>query len=186
MNIYRGWPAFLVLFYALTLGAARAEPLPEPLAAELPEARFRGTAAVRWFGIPLYEASLWVHRLAPDGGLDYSQPFVLRLRYARPFTGRSIAEMSRTEMARLSRVPAEQLARWHDSMLRAFPDVAAGAELAGVHVPGVGMRLFHNGRVLTELPGDDFSRAFFGIWFAPETRDRSVRERLLSPRDDRT
>lgn len=185
MGFVRGWPALFALFCALTVGAAGAEPLPDPLAAELPEARFGGTATVRWLGIPLYEASLWVHRAAPAGVLDYSLPFVLRLRYARAFTGRSIAEASRAEMARLSSVPAERLARWHDGMLRAFPDVAAGTELAGVHVPGVGMRLFHNGQARAELPGEDFSRAFFGIWFAPGARDASVRERLLLPRDDR-
>jgi len=186
MGIARGtWPALIVLLLALTAGLARAEPLPLPFAASLPDARFQGTATVRWLGVPMYEASLWVHRATPAGSLDYSLPFVMRLRYVRPFAGRTIAEVSRAEIARLYQVPAEQLAHWHSGMLSAFPDVTAGAELAGMHVPGVGMRLFHNGQARADLPGDDFSRAFFGIWFAPQARDSSVRERLLSARQDR-
>ena len=90
------------------------------------------------------------------------------------------ADASREEIARLKAATPEQLGQWHARMLAAFPDVEAGTELAGMHIPGVGMRLFQNGVPRAELPGEDFSRAFFGIWFDPRTRNADVRARLLA------
>ena len=149
------------------------------LAEALPAAEFRGMATARWFGIPLYDAALWVDRAMPAGAVDYSVPFVLRLQYARAIPGRAIADASREEIARLKAATPDQLAQWHARMLAAFPDVEAGTELAGMHIPGVGMRLFQNGVPRAELPGEDFSRAFFGIWFDPATRNPAGREELL-------
>lgn len=178
---HRGW---LVLVVLLAGTAARAEPLPQALADALPAAVFRGTETVRWLGFALYDASLWVPPATAAGVLDYAQPFVLRLRYARTVSGKAIADVSRDEIARLNpALPSAQLAQWHARMLAAFPDVDAGVELAGLHVPGSGVRLFHNGQSLAELPGDDFSRAFFGIWFDARTRTASLRDRLLSGRE---
>ncbi len=154
--------------------------MPAAFVESIPTAEARGTATVRWLGIALYDAALWVDRAMPVGAMDYSVPFVLRLRYARAIPGRAIADTSRDEIARLQAAPAERLAQWHARMRTVFPDVEAGTELAGLHVPGVGMRLFRNGVVLAELPGDDFSRAFFGIWFDEQTRNPGIRAQLLA------
>ena len=174
-------PLWLVLpCLLLFIASARADPLPAALAEALPTAEFRGAATARWFGFALYDAEFWVDRAMSVGAVDYSVPFVLRLYYARALPGRAIADVSRQEIARLQAVTPEQLAQWHARMLAAFPDVEAGTELAGMHIPGVGMRLFHNGAIRADLPGDDFSRAFFGIWFDPRTRNAGVRTLLLA------
>ncbi len=182
MGILQGRaPLCLVLACLLLSGvSARAEPLPVAIAESLPAAELRGTATARWFGIALYDAALWVDRTMPAGAVDYSIPFVLRLHYTRAIPGRAIADASRAEIGRLHTPAPEQLAQWHARMLAAFPDVEAGTELAGMHVPGVGMRLFYNGVVRADLPGDDFSRAFFGIWLDRRTRDAGVRAQLLA------
>lgn len=182
MTILRGrGPLWLVLASLLLSSVpVRAEPLPAPLEGALPAAEFRGSGTVRWLGIALYDAALWVDPATPLGAVDYSIPFLLRLRYARAIPGRTIADASREEIARLQPVAPDQLAQWHARMLAAFPDVEAGTELAGLHIPGVGMRLFRNGALHADLPGDDFSRAFFGIWFEPRTRTAAVRAQLLA------
>jgi len=143
------------------------------------DAVFRGATTARWLGIPLYDADLWVEKGAPEGAPDYSRPFVVRIRYARPLAGRTIADVSREEIARLQAPAPAVLAEWHRQMVAAFPNVDRGTELAGMHVPGVGTRFFLNGAVLAELTGYDFSRAFFGIWFDPATRNPAGREELL-------
>lgn len=175
--------AFGLLIVAI--GWARAEPLPGVLATTMPDALFRGTATARWLGIPLYDAALWVDPAMRPDSLDYSLPFVLRLRYARSFSGETIANTSRDEIARMRVVSAEQLTEWHARMRDTFPDVSAGTEIAGMNVPGVGVSFFRDGVFLADLPGGEFARAFFGIWFDPLARDATLRQKLLSASDGR-
>ena len=182
MSILKGRALLCLVLACLLLSgvSATAEPLPVAIAESLPAAELRGTATARWFGIALYDAALWMDRAMPAGAEDYSIPFLLRLRFARSFSGRAIADASRAEIASLHAPAPEQLAQWHARMLAACPDVEAGTELAGMHIPGVGMRLFYNGVVRADLPGDDFSRAFFGIWLDRRTRYAGVRAQLLA------
>lgn len=170
-------PSWLVLAVLLSAANAQAQPGSQPFA--LSDAVYRGATTVRWLGIPLYEASLWVEPGTPAGQIDYARAFVLRIRYARPIAGRTLADASRDEIARLQAPPPDLLSEWHARMLAVFPDVERGTEIAGMHVPGVGIRFFLNGGALAEVPGDDFSRAFFGIWFDARARNSSGRNELL-------
>lgn len=170
---------FLFVAALLIAIGAQAEPFPPATPILLPDSIFRGATTVRWLGLPLYEAALWVENGTPAGALDYERPFVLRIRYARAIAGRTIAEVSREEIARLQSAPSPLLSQWHSLMVAVFPNVDRGTEIAGMHQPGVGIRFFLNGAVLADLPGDDFSRAFFGIWFDPATRNPVGRAELL-------
>ena len=93
-----------VLLLALTLahGVTRAAS-----AADAPDhvrryfaAQLAGEARLTWFGLHIYDARLFV-----PAGFDpvdpSAQPFALELLYARALRGKSIAETSRDEMARL-------------------------------------------------------------------------------------
>lgn len=137
-----------------------------------------GQGTLRWFGLRIYDATLWT----PGGAPDYARPFRLELRYARNLRGAAIAERSGEEIARLGFGTPEERTGWLAAMRRIFPDVAEGDALAGEHLPGRGARFFRNGRPIGEVADPGFSRAFFSIWLDPRTSEPGLRAALLGTR----
>ena len=165
---------------------ARAAPAPAPapappaeLRTELPAARLQGEARMRYFGLHVYDARLWVAPGFSATGFD-RQAFALELTYARRLEGRLIAERSLAEMRRLARVPDGQAQSWLDAMTAAFPDVAAGDRITGVLGPDQRARFYVNGRLSREVADPAFGPLFFGIWLSPRTSEPGLREALLA------
>lgn len=165
----------------MTAGApARANvPAPPAVAAQLPDARLAGEGDLRWFGLKVYTAQLWIGR--PGLRIDRlaSAPFALELRYATALKGSAIADRSLQEMERMGYGDAQQRGRWLDAMKRLFPDVAKGDRLTGIHEPGRGARFFHNDRPIGGVDDPEFAGAFFAIWLDERTVAPALRESLL-------
>ena len=144
----------------------------------MPAGRRLGQARLRFFGLSVYDATLWA-----GSGFDaqrYEQHrFALELKYLRSFKGRDIAERSIDEMKDLAPIEPAQATRWTQAMSSLFPDVKRGDRITGVHVPGSGARFYLNGRLLGEVADDAFSRLFFGIWLSPKTSQPRMRETLI-------
>jgi hypothetical protein len=155
--------------------AAAAPPLPPGVSALLPQARVQGGGELTWLGIAVYHGYLW----SADGSFAFDEPFALDLHYLRPLAGRAIAQRSVEEITKLGFGEAADHARWGDVLARLFPDVRRGDRLTGLHVPGRGVRFFHNGRLLGEVAEPGFARAFFGIWLDDRTSRPDFRRRLL-------
>jgi hypothetical protein len=157
----RALAAFAVFLAAAMPAAAGLQPI--------------GEGTLRWFGLKIYDATLWTAGGAPG----FSRPFRLELRYARRLRGAAIAERSAEEIERLGIGTPAQRAAWLAEMRGLFPDVAEGDALAGEHLPGRGARFTHNGRPLGEIADPAFSRAFFAIWLDPRTSEPALRAALL-------
>ncbi len=159
---------------------AQDRPAPPPeVAPELPGAVWSGSARMRFFGLNIYDAALWV---AP--GFSASRyaatPLALQLTYSRALNGQSIAQRSLDEMRRASTLTASQEQRWLGVMQETFPDVRSGDRITGLHQPGVGARFWFNGHARNPIRDPDFSRLFFGIWLAETTSEPSMRTALLA------
>ncbi len=50
------------------------------------------------------------------------------------------------------------------------------------YLPGEGTELAKNGVPLALVPGEDFARAYFGIWLGEDPLDRDLRDQLLKER----
>jgi hypothetical protein len=158
---------------------AKTDVAPAAISLALPEARLAGAGELRWFGLRVYSASLWVGR--PGLRIDRlaSAPFALELRYATSLKGVAIAERSVQEIERMGFGDPSRRVRWAEAMKRLFPDVVRGDRLTGVHEPGRGARFFHNDRPIGAIDDPDFSDAFFAIWLDERTVAPSLREALL-------
>ena len=164
------------------VAAGRAEAqitLPAELALALPDAQWAGSARLRFFGLNVYDASLWV---APGfSAATYARhTFGLELVYLRFLTGSAIAERSLQEMARAQAIAPEQAKRWLAAMQAAFPDVKAGDRFTGLHNPVQGARFWLNGQARAAVPDPEFSRLFFGIWLSDATSEPGLRRELLA------
>lgn len=149
---------------------AHAGPLPQ-----LSGFAMVGSGTLRYFGLRIYDATLW----SPGGAWSASKPYALELRYARRFEGAAIARRSIEEMRAQRAHPAATLARWETQMRALFPDIEAGDRLTGVRIPGAGAAFYSGTQKLGQIDDEAFAEAFFGIWLDPASRAPELRNRLL-------
>lgn len=145
----------------------------------LQDARLMGAGTLRYIGLSIYEARLWV-RPGFDAPHYASQPFALELRYARNFTADAIASRSIDEMRRQQALTDAQATQWQAALAKALPSVKSGDQLVGLHSPSGGARFWHNGVETGHIADPLFSRLFFGIWLSPQTSEPALRAALLA------
>lgn len=168
----------VVLFLAL----AAAQPAQGGDAAagwrdELPGATAVGSGELRWFGLRIYDAALW----SGQQPFDPAARFALQLTYHRSISRERLVQTSLDEMRRLGTAPADpsSLGQWEQQLRKAFIDVAPGDQLIGVNLPGYGMRLYDQRKLVADVPDPNLARAFFGIWLNEASRDQALRRQLL-------
>ncbi|MCE9614490.1 MAG: chalcone isomerase family protein [Lentisphaerae bacterium] len=141
----------------------------------------KGAGVLRYKRIvPVYVAALYV---APQSaGQDVLGTVAKRLEVeylvkadARDFNeaGERILKASLTPAAYADlRVRIEQIQAL-------YPNPVPRDRCALTYQPGAGTELRYNGRVLGVIPGDDFQRAYFGIWLGSEPASVALRTALL-------
>ena len=166
---------------AVSTEAAAGQPLthtpPPEVSRDMPEARWRGAATMRFLGLHIYDARLWSP--APVKGDGAQQVLAIELEYARGLSGPRIAQRSLDEMRKIGDVDNAQAERWLQAMVRLFPDVKAGDRITGINLPGQGAHFFANGRRLGEVAETRFADLFFGIWLSPRTSEPGLRTQLM-------
>lgn len=140
----------------------------------------RGQALYRFWGLEIYEASLWLP--AEAGPAWSSHSLVLSLLYHRRFSAQDIAERSVQEMQRQGSLTPEVLRQWQRQLAEVLTDVRPGERLTAAYAPQRGVRFWHHARGVTPLGQiDDVTLAskFIGIWLAPTTSAPALRQALL-------
>lgn len=153
-------------------GAGASGSLPEALRSTDNWQRW-GSGEFTWFGLRVYQATLWV-----AGDDPARAPHALDLAYARDIPASRLVSSSLEEMRRLGATDPE-LARWAAVLQRVFPDVKKGETITGVHVPGSGARFYHQNRHLGDVDDAEFAARFFAIWLDPRSRAGALRASLL-------
>jgi len=179
------WLRLLTLAWLLPCASVAAQ-LPDPVRQHLAdrigpvasELRTLGSGEMRWFGLSIYEASLW----STNGRFNDSEPFALSLRYARDIPGKRLVSTSIDELKRLGTRDEATLERWRQLLASVFPDVKRGETIVGVSLPERGALFFHQGRLSGEIADPEFARAFFAIWLDARTRAPDLRAQLLGVR----
>jgi hypothetical protein len=145
----------------------------------LPAPRLVGQQRLTYWGFDVYDASLWASSafVAEDWA---KQLLVLELRYLRDFKGTDIAQRSIDEMQGQRPLSAVQQNTWSATLQGIIPNVRAGERITGIYAPDKGMQLLHQDRLLGELRDLDLAQRFMGIWLAPETSQRKLRQHLLA------
>ena len=75
--------------------------------------------------------------------------------------------------------PDTQAALWGRELASFLPDVESGHTLTAIYTPKQGTTFYYEGKRLAQIPGAEFSKAFFGIWFDPKTSAPKLRAELL-------
>ena len=149
--------------------------LPASLLRDAPELRLLGKGEMRWFGLHIYDATLW----ATGSSWSAEQLYALAIEYAREISAKQLIDSSIAEMRRLGTKDEDKLARWGGALTRVFPDVKRGDRIVGVHLPGKGASFYHQGRPTGSIDDNEFAETFFAIWLDPRTREPALRKALL-------
>jgi hypothetical protein len=152
---------------------------PQEIDSALPGAELSGSSRLRFFGLNVYDARLWV---SPGfRAATYAQhSLALELTYLRSLSGKAIAERSLKEMRRAGALAPATEQTWLNAMQEAFPDVKEGDRITGLHNPATGAKFWFNGQPRTTIRDAEFSRLFFGIWLSEATSEPRMRTELLA------
>jgi len=135
-------------------------------------AMLQGSGRLNWWGFHIYDASFY------RSGAPSSPEFAIDIRYQKSFSGISIANTSAEEMKKMG-VPDAQVALWGKELASIFPNIESGQTLTAVYAPKQGTIFYHDGKRIAQIPGAEFSKAFFGIWLDPKTSVPKLRNELL-------
>jgi hypothetical protein len=135
-------------------------------------AKLQGSGRLNWWGFHIYDASFY------RAGAPSSPEFAIDIRYQKSFSGISIANTSADEMKKMG-VPDVQVSLWSKELEKIFPNIESGQTLTAVYVPKQGTIFYHDGKRIAQIPGAEFSKAFFGIWLDPKTSVPKLRNELL-------
>ncbi len=119
------WPALALAQPSLNPSTVAAE-VPTYIARELGTARLAGHGTLKWFGLNVYDARLYVPERSFDAGHFASHSFALEITYVRHLSGKAIAERSRDEIEKLGIGTEEERAAWLREMKKLFPTLHRG------------------------------------------------------------
>ncbi len=135
------------------------------------QAESLGQGRMTYWGFTLYDAKLFASK-EPKGGI------ALDIQYLRKFEAKALAEQTLDELKKLG-VSDTQRAEWADPLAKAFKTVQVGDSITAIKKPQGSTQFFYNGQFVSEISGESFSQAFFGIWLHPKTSAPQLRKVLL-------
>ncbi len=133
--------------------------------------------------IHVYDAALYGPPELPAPALaERSATACLVIEYRLAVSAERLREAAETVLRRQQTdlTPlAPRIARLH----AAYRDVTEGDRFALCHAPQAGTTLWLNGRELVTVEGDDFARAYFGIWLGEKPIAPPLREAVFGGED---
>jgi hypothetical protein len=141
------------------------------VAKNIPQAEALGQGRMTYWGFTLYDAKLFSSK-EPKGGI------ALDIQYLRKFEANALVKQTLDELKKLG-ISDTQRAEWADPLARAFKTVQVGDSITAIKKPQGGTQFFYNGQFVSEISGESFSQAFFGIWLHPKTSAPQLRKVLL-------
>lgn len=166
----------LLAVLCLLLGQAVAQASVNPVP-QLPGSQQVGAGELTWFGMTVYQASLF----APEGEYQPDLPHALKIDYQFSFSAHQLARQSLKEIERIHGKQPDR-DRLVQQLQAVFRDVKKGEHILGVHYPGQGASFYSAGELLGKLTNSRLAEMFFGIWLDPDTREASLRKQLLGSR----
>jgi len=178
-----GSALLLVVFLSTPLSAAeiRGVRFADNLSLGQDEVFLQGMGVLRWMGlVKVYAGALYLPAgvMGPDWADDVAK--CLELAYFRKIEAADFGTASDKLLRQtLDEKAYQQLAARLESFYRLFRDVQPGDHYTLIYRPEQGTELRYNGELLGRIAGEDFARAYFGLWLGEKPIDKRFRDRLL-------
>lgn len=139
-----------------------------------------GTGLFRYWGFKVYAMALYAD---PEDALKATilnpVPKRLVIHYFRDFEARDFRESQKISLENPFKMDIEELKSKLLEMGDLYRPVKKGDEYSITFIPGVGTQLELDGEILGTIEGDDFQKAYFGIWLSDNSVKESLRRQIL-------
>jgi hypothetical protein len=165
----------LMLVSVTAAAAATPARLPAKLVQQAPEIRPLGKGRHSWFGIHIYDATMWIvgDHWSPD------QPHAIELESGRDITPAMLAGAAINEMRDLKIGDSADRERWRNEMLKAVPTIRRNDRLVVFTASGATTLVYYNGDDVGEIDDPTFAPALFKVWLDPQSKNHKLRQSLL-------
>ena len=128
--------------------------------------------------VKAYVGGLYLEERSSDAAtvIDSRQPKRVTMKFLRNIDGK---ELSSGWAAELRKVGGKSMENSIAQFTAVVPDVKKGDTLSLTWRPGVGIEVAMDGKVRGTVPGDDFARTLFTVWFGPEPGDENLKRGML-------
>jgi hypothetical protein len=159
----------------LLRASLQAGELPVPLRDVEPPLQPVGSGTLRWFGLHVYDVSLFAEELpySPAGTAALSISYALSIKHHR------LIDTTLKEWRRLGQGTAAQHEQWRQELDGMWPDVKKGDRLTAFKRRNGPTQFYFGDRRLGEIADPEFGPAFFAIWLHEKCRYPAVRDELL-------
>ncbi len=171
----------MLIAMSLPLAAANLDSLPSSITEDGVNFERRGLTTFRWKSIvKVYDIGLYKNAGQKHSAILADEPTRLELRYHRAFSAAEIVKGGDAILRKNVETSALAILMPRLAQLnRFYVDVAKGDTYSLTYVPGKGMSLRHNGRLLTTIPGYDFASIYLRIWLGETPISVDTRDKLV-------
>jgi Chalcone isomerase-like len=135
-----------------------------------------GTGSLKMLFISAYDAALWTDATQ----WSMRAPFAISMTYHFACDASDIVDRAVDEMTHANpNLSTATIARYRTLIAGLFPAVKSGDNMTGLYTPDGTVRFFHDGEQTGQVRDPAFAKAFFGIWFSPDTSEPGLRAKLL-------
>ena len=141
-----------------------------------------GRGELTWFGISIYEASLWT-TTGEFQNLTDTLPVAFTITYERNITSSALAKRTVKEWEHLNILDKETRTNWGNELKTIWPDVKPGDSITTLVTALKTTRFYHNNKLLTVLEDPSFGTALLSIWLDANTSEPDLRAKLIGQKE---
>src|SRR5690242_5494151 len=128
--------------------------------------------------VKAYVGGLYLEHRTSDGNTVIDSPQVKRVTmgFVRDIDSKRLTSGWADEIRKVgNKIPDDKIAQF--SAL--IPDVKDGDKMSFTWRPGAGVDVALNDKPRGSVPGDDFARTLFTVWFGPKPGDENLKRGML-------
>ena len=135
-----------------------------------------GLRAATALRVKAYVGGLYLEQPSSDGAtvIDSHQPKRVTMKFLRDIDRQRLTSGWAEELRKVG--GKEPSIAEFTSLI---PDVKTGDTMSFTWRPGVGLEVAMDEKVRGAVPGDDFARALYTVWFGPEPGDENLKRGML-------
>ena len=137
-----------------------------------------GLRAATALRVKAYVGGLYLEQPSSDGAtvIDSHQRKRVTMKFLRNIDRQRLTAGWAESLRKVRGKPTEHSIAEFTSLI---PDVKTGDTMSFTWRPGVGLEVAMDEKVRGTVPGDDFARALFTVWFGPEPGDENLKRGML-------
>ena len=142
-----------------------------------------GRGELSWFGLSIYEASLWT----PNGtfkNLESSIPVAFTITYERNIKSSALADRTVDEWEQLGIFDEGKRHFWGKQLEQIWPDVKPGDSITTLVTVDRKTVFYHNEYQLAAIEDPAFGTALLSIWLDAKTSEPELRAKLIGQKED--